>query len=71
MPSTKTMQWASAISTNPITDDALLESIEKIHEGLKDRKPTVLFLFVSPHHNHDYDAISATLREKRIADIVR
>ncbi len=64
MPSIKTMQWASTVSTNPVTVDALQESIEKIQESLKDRKPTILFVFVSPHHNHAYEAISTTLRER-------
>jgi small ligand-binding sensory domain FIST len=58
------MIWASAVSKELETGEALDEAILKIKAGLKGRNPDALFLFVSPHHSDAYDLILERLNEE-------
>jgi small ligand-binding sensory domain FIST len=51
------MIWASAISKEIESNDALDEAIKKLQKGLQGKTPDALFVFVSPHHSDAYDFI--------------
>ena len=58
------MIWASAVSKELETKDALNEVIAKIRSGLKGETPDALFVFVSPHHSEAYDELIETLNNE-------
>jgi len=51
------MNWASAVSRELESKDALAEVIGKIKANLGQQAPDALFVFVSPHHSESYDEI--------------
>lgn len=57
------MIWASAISKELESGDALDEAIEKLRAGLGGNSPDALFVFVSPHHSDSYDLILDRLKQ--------
>lgn len=57
------MFWTSAVSRNPVAEEAIVECIAKVKESLSDRKASILFVFSSSHHSHAYQDIANAINE--------
>jgi small ligand-binding sensory domain FIST len=55
------MKWASAISENPQSERALLDTAQRVRGELGQIEPNLVAAFISPHHAEAYQGFSKAL----------
>src|SRR3982750_1637816 len=58
------MKWASAVSTETTTEDALKDVCAQISSELKGARPDVAFVFASREHRADYSRVPASIAKR-------
>ena len=57
------MKWASAVSQQVDLEQAIEECAASILSELEDAAPDLAVVFVSPHHEAEYEKVSPLMRQ--------